>query len=179
MMYRRQIYTGKPPFPDLRDGDVLHSVLVKREHPEVPPNSNSQLVQLRSLIKKCWNRDPTSRPNASEIYEHLASSSPFECHGPVRGTPRLGSGFLWRPRRPWNLTKASVPVGATAATDEGGTVTANCTFIPSLPEELFIEAGDVVEILQEYDDGWALCVDAMGAEGRVPLSWLERDGYLL
>jgi len=48
------------------------------------------------------------------------------------------------------------------------------TFIPTLPDELSISTGEVVRILAEYDDGWALCSNARGESGMAPLECLDR-----
>jgi len=47
-------------------------------------------------------------------------------------------------------------------------------FIPSLPDELSITTGEVVRVVSEYDDGWALCRNARGDRGMVPLECLDR-----
>ncbi|KAF9076324.1 hypothetical protein BDP27DRAFT_1143408, partial [Rhodocollybia butyracea] len=44
-----------------------------------------------------------------------------------------------------------------------------CTFVPSLPDELTILNGEVLDVLSEYDDGWALCSNGRGDTGMVPL----------
>jgi hypothetical protein len=49
-----------------------------------------------------------------------------------------------------------------------------CTFITSLPDELSIMVGETIRILAEYDDGWALCMNANGEQGMVPLECLSR-----
>jgi hypothetical protein len=59
---------------------------------------------------------------------------------------------------------------------DGEKATVKFTFIPSLEDELSIANGEVVEILQEYDDGWALCANARGTQGMVPVECLERNG---
>ncbi|PPQ99091.1 hypothetical protein CVT24_009359 [Panaeolus cyanescens] len=48
------------------------------------------------------------------------------------------------------------------------------TFIPNLPDELKIELDDIVRVLAEYDDGWALCMNTAGEQGMVPLECLDR-----
>lgn len=48
------------------------------------------------------------------------------------------------------------------------------TFIPSLPDELSITTGETVRIIQEYDDGWAMCANGGGEQGMVPLECLDR-----
>lgn len=46
-------------------------------------------------------------------------------------------------------------------------------FIPSLPDELSIQAGEKVRVLAEYDDGWCMCANRHGDQGMVPLECLE------
>ena len=49
-----------------------------------------------------------------------------------------------------------------------------CTFVPSLPDELSITTGEMVRVVGEFDDGWALCANARGEQGVVPLECLDR-----
>ncbi|KAJ7154212.1 hypothetical protein C8R46DRAFT_447110 [Mycena filopes] len=55
-----------------------------------------------------------------------------------------------------------------------GAATVRYEFIPSLPDELSITTGEVVRMVAEYDDGWALCANARGEQGMVPLECLDR-----
>jgi hypothetical protein len=52
------------------------------------------------------------------------------------------------------------------------TATVQCTFIPTLPDELSITTGETVRLLAEYDDGWGLCSNTQGERGMVPLECL-------
>jgi hypothetical protein len=45
---------------------------------------------------------------------------------------------------------------------------------PSLPDELLIAIGQVLHVLVEYNDGWALCKSRHGLKGMVPLKCLGR-----
>ncbi|KAJ4486159.1 hypothetical protein J3R30DRAFT_3222299, partial [Lentinula aciculospora] len=47
-----------------------------------------------------------------------------------------------------------------------------CTFVPNLPDELTILNGEVLDVLQEYDDEWVLCSNSKGETGMVPLECL-------
>lgn len=49
-------------------------------------------------------------------------------------------------------------------------------FLPSLPDELPISIGDIVNIVNAYDDGWCLCANARGERGMVPVECLIRTG---
>ncbi|KAJ7574569.1 hypothetical protein C8J56DRAFT_466154 [Mycena floridula] len=62
------------------------------------------------------------------------------------------------------------PVAAAPVLSEGARV--KYTFIPSLLDELSISNGEGVVVLQEFDDGWALCKNSRGREGMVPLECL-------
>ncbi|KZT34714.1 hypothetical protein SISSUDRAFT_957344, partial [Sistotremastrum suecicum HHB10207 ss-3] len=48
-------------------------------------------------------------------------------------------------------------------------------FIPTLPDELPIANGEIVELLSSYDDGWCLCVNGRGEQGVVPRECLQVD----
>ncbi|KAJ3861056.1 hypothetical protein EV359DRAFT_5460, partial [Lentinula novae-zelandiae] len=47
-----------------------------------------------------------------------------------------------------------------------------CTFVPNLPDELTVLNGEVLNVLQEYDDGWVSCSNSKGETGMVPLECL-------
>ncbi|KAJ7772933.1 hypothetical protein DFH07DRAFT_952902 [Mycena maculata] len=69
-----------------------------------------------------------------------------------------------------NPVPAAVPITGAA------TASVRYEFIPTLPDELSINTGEVVRVLSEYDDGWALCANLRGEQGMVPLECLERTG---
>jgi hypothetical protein len=52
-------------------------------------------------------------------------------------------------------------------------------FIPSLPDELSITTGEIVRVVAEYDDGWALCKNGRGDQGMVPVECLDRGASIL
>ena len=75
---------------------------------------------------------------------------------------------------------APVAAGATASsfggpTPQGETAVVRVLYIPTLPDELSITTGEVVTVIKAYDDGWALCANARGEQGVVPLECLDRD----
>lgn len=64
---------------------------------------------------------------------------------------------------------------AVALTPAGSNVaTVRCTFVPNLPDELSITAGETIRVLNEYDDGWALCANERGEQGVVPVECFVR-----
>ena len=48
-----------------------------------------------------------------------------------------------------------------------------CTFVPTLPDELSITAGERIFVVEQYDDGWDLCANRRGERGMVPHECLE------
>lgn len=50
----------------------------------------------------------------------------------------------------------------------------NRVFIPTLPDELSVTAGERIRVLAQYDDAWALCVNGHGEQGMVPQECLDR-----
>ncbi|KAF7337871.1 SH3 domain-containing protein [Mycena venus] len=68
-----------------------------------------------------------------------------------------------------NPIPVPVPAGSLA-----NAATVRYEFIPSLPDELSITTGEVVRVLSEYDDGWALCKNGRGDQGMVPLECLDQ-----
>ncbi|KAL6300187.1 hypothetical protein BKA93DRAFT_717788, partial [Sparassis latifolia] len=48
-------------------------------------------------------------------------------------------------------------------------------FVPRLPDELSVSAGEMVRMVAEYDDGWARCANMRGEQGVVPLECLQRQ----
>ena len=54
------------------------------------------------------------------------------------------------------------------------TATVKFSFVPDLSDELEIVNGETLTIIQEFDDGWALCSNRGGTQGMVPLECLDR-----
>ncbi|KAF1816280.1 hypothetical protein P152DRAFT_116627 [Eremomyces bilateralis CBS 781.70] len=77
-------------------------------------------------------------------------------------------------------TAAAIPLGALAANGQKprpiGTVhRVQLDFKPSMEDELGLNAGQLVRVLHEYDDGWALCLLMNGSkQGVVPRSCLSK-----
>ncbi|KAF9266392.1 kinase-like protein [Marasmius fiardii PR-910] len=65
-----EIMTGKPPFPELHDGAVLHQVVNNHARPARPivewcPD------EIWNLVTVCWHKDPSQRPEAASITAYL------------------------------------------------------------------------------------------------------------
>lgn len=70
---------------------------------------------------------------------------------------------------------AAVGMERTAAAPTPTDALIKCTFIPSLPDELSITTGETVRVVAEYDDGWAMCANARGEQGMVPIECLDQS----
>lgn len=70
-----------------------------------------------------------------------------------------------RPPSPTSSMSMPVPV----APSKENMAVVRCVFIPSLPDELSITAGEVITVVTAYDDGWALCANSRGEQGMVPI----------
>ncbi|KAJ7301083.1 G-protein alpha subunit-domain-containing protein [Mycena albidolilacea] len=103
-----EIYTGGPPFPNLHHVEVIHHVVTKREHPEIPSNAVAQLKDLHQLLKCCWHNKPRERPNATEI-SNILQLEPSEWKKAVAG---LTLPF-WMFRRPSALLGRSPRISPT------------------------------------------------------------------
>ncbi|KAJ7875376.1 hypothetical protein B0H14DRAFT_64004 [Mycena olivaceomarginata] len=81
------------------------------------------------------------------------------------------------PKPPGILTRL-VPAAVNVPTESAATATVRYVvryeYEPSLPDELWIATGQVLHVLAEYSDGWALCKNRHGLEGMVPLECLDR-----
>jgi hypothetical protein len=73
-----------------------------------------------------------------------------------------------------NPPSVSATLGHSTNVATGRTATVCCTFIPTLPDELSISNGEIVRIVNEFDDGWSLCVNSRGEQGMVPLECLQK-----
>jgi len=127
--------------------------------------------------KRNWERDLF--PKQDEVSEKdsqyaFHSQTGFAAPSPI--TPLSAS---------YNNPTYSAPVSPSVASggqtyhssETSGKLTAiiRCTFIPSLPDELSITTGETVTIVNEYDDGWALCANVRGEQGMVPVECLAKD----
>jgi len=83
----------------------------------------------------------------------------------ISGIPSPGLG----PATPTTTTTTITP-----GREAPNSATVQCTFIPTLPDELSISTGEIVQVLGEFDDGWALCANNKGEQGMVPLECLDR-----
>ncbi|KAI5239130.1 hypothetical protein E4T43_06914 [Aureobasidium subglaciale] len=114
-----------------------------------------------------------SRDVISPIPEERSLSPPVELQGSPVPSPTAASFNIDSPTTPSAGAKAEVgmasvvPVaalaggasGAIIADPPGSTVhRVQLEFKPSMDDELELKVGQIVRVLHEYDDGWALCM---------------------
>lgn len=63
-----EIITGKYPFQEYNIGQLIRFVHVMGKRPEIPAGTNEDYV---ALMKRCWDADPTVRPDFPEILDLL------------------------------------------------------------------------------------------------------------
>lgn len=76
------------------------------------------------------------------------------------------------------LTAGAAAVSLSPASAGANYACVRCTYIPNLPDELSVTVGETVRVLNEYDDGWALCLNMHNEQGVVPLECLDRSNAL-
>ncbi|KAJ8092596.1 hypothetical protein PM082_006921 [Marasmius tenuissimus] len=111
--------------------------------------------------------------------------------------PGRRGGDLAEPPAPFQAQASAVPIGVPTAPptmaafypppiapapqppqtalNPPRSTTVRSSFVPTREDELLISGGEVVYVLQEYDDGWGLCLNQAGKQGAVPLECLN-DG---
>ncbi|XP_051132708.1 serine/threonine-protein kinase STY46-like [Andrographis paniculata] len=80
-----ELLTGKLPYDNMTPLQAAVGVVQKGLRPSIPKNTHPQLSE---LLEKCWQQDPTLRPDFSEITEILQkiiSSSNREAQAQVVG----------------------------------------------------------------------------------------------
>ncbi|GLB34666.1 putative src homology 3 domains containing protein [Lyophyllum shimeji] len=108
---------------------------------------------------------PPPPPPAAGLYDYPPSP-------PASAPSALTPGGSNRARVPGSSAPGEAPAAGNKPLVE--TAKVRSTFIPTLPDELSISTGEVIRVHEEYDDGWALCSNARGEKGMVPLECLDR-----
>ncbi|XP_059444322.1 uncharacterized protein LOC132176203 [Corylus avellana] len=87
-----ELLTGKVPFEDSHlQGEKMSRNIRAGERPLFPIPSPKHIV---NLTKKCWQTDPTQRPNFSSICRILRYTKKFLAMNPENGQPELQSPSL-------------------------------------------------------------------------------------
>ncbi|KAK6006738.1 hypothetical protein QM012_005746 [Aureobasidium pullulans] len=136
-------------------------VMAKNSDPANPFGIHAQTVEAHS------------RDAISPIPEERSLSPPVELQGSPVPSPTAANFNLSSPATPNADAKAevgmasAVPVAALAGAAPGAMVAdppgstvhrVQLEFKPSMDDELELKVGQIVRVLHEYDDGWALCI---------------------
>ncbi|KAI6109629.1 hypothetical protein EDD17DRAFT_1450157, partial [Pisolithus thermaeus] len=116
------------------------------------------------------------------VFQQQMESSPSVHSFPVQPPASYNNPILVAP--PDTTRKAAALTAARAAALSGSGPNAlvysattrpelpiaviKCTFVPSLPDELSITTGELVRVVDRFDDGWALCENGRGERGMIP-----------
>jgi hypothetical protein len=172
MVRRRKTRSVRPPVPRWKEEPlgISESMAVKPDNSATAlsntPNRKSD-GYLRLGDEKAMEPLP---PKGEKAHLHVDPRLSI-AHNMVITPP--GSTYN-NPSRPASLMSSlpSSPGSGTAENRELATV--QRAFLPSLPDELHIQQGETIEIVNAFDDGWALCLNSHGEKGVVPLECLSR-----
>jgi len=87
-----ELLTGEVPYLHLTPLQAAVGVVQQGLRPTIPKNTNPKLVE---LLQKCWQQNPTLRPDFSEIIEmlqHMAKE--VGCEGGDRHKDKSIGGFF-------------------------------------------------------------------------------------
>ncbi|KAL0571734.1 hypothetical protein V5O48_010226 [Marasmius crinis-equi] len=101
-----EIATGKVPFPELSEPQLIARVTtqgLRPTMPEVPWCPDG----VRNLIKQCWETDPSKRPTARDILKSLGDRSPTGERELANGSNRSSDG---RERLPSSSSASTRPL---------------------------------------------------------------------
>lgn len=126
----------------------------------------SSVGSLESLKKEfsASSSSPSTSSYASSVSSESDSSAPSPVLVVAAPAPEQGSApSLQHPT-----------IAPDAATSTSNVHRATMDFVPSMHDELALKEGQLVRVLHEYDDGWALCVKLdRSAQGVCPRSCLS------
>ncbi|KAJ7493849.1 kinase-like domain-containing protein, partial [Mycena latifolia] len=54
------VLSGRLPFHDLKDWDIIHTVGVRRKHPSRPTGEFAVMDKYWDFMESCWNRNPSA-----------------------------------------------------------------------------------------------------------------------
>ena len=76
-LYSVQIYTGKPPFTEIREEDTVTLAVMQGKQPERPNEMRREpwMNHIWQMLEECWTEDSYCRPHAQEIVQRLESVS--------------------------------------------------------------------------------------------------------
>lgn len=172
------------PFGNSAAVDASHTSI-----PDSPPNQSPLQSTLQSTQSSKDFANPGLAIATAELSAGPASSPPNELPVPP---PKPGNGSTAPPNPAWTedlpASPGPAPTGAlpVAGVMAGGRPQSpgpgpdnvhrvQLDFTPSMQDELDLRAGQLVRMLHEYDDGWALCIRLdRSQQGVVPRTCLSK-----
>lgn len=74
--FQQEAITGDVPHKERADLAVIHTVLVKKQHPVRPVQlipSTSKVDELWELLERCWSYEPLNRPKVPEVRDFVSA----------------------------------------------------------------------------------------------------------
>ncbi|KZT02348.1 uncharacterized protein LAESUDRAFT_706381 [Laetiporus sulphureus 93-53] len=175
----RSIPTGPAdaPMPPMR--------LYAPPQPQNPYGNPSPRTAAQQLHPASVAQPPSMMYNSGSMAPYGNSNPPVPYGNPVRIPPPAVAPYAnyaapsAAPSAPPAAPSSLVyPASLTPARSPENSVSfalVRNAFLPGMPDELAVNAGEMVRVLAEYDDGWALCANLRGEQGVVPQECLQRQ----
>ncbi len=77
-----EMLSGQPPWLGCSNVQIMASVVLRQERPELPEHPERCPPDLGALVRDCWKHDPRDRPSTGEVVKLLSIIIK------VRATPR-------------------------------------------------------------------------------------------
>ncbi|KAI0958143.1 hypothetical protein AcW1_006313 [Taiwanofungus camphoratus] len=168
---------GDLPFSNVSSDTASANVNFTRDLKPSSPVGGAGMLQadMRPMRSYAPSRTQTQfQPSAPRMAPPPIPSIPVPQPPPMSYNSFSSSMPAGAPKfHPASLTPA-VPLAPTPTSGVSFALV-RAAFIPSLPDELSVSAGEMVRVITEYDDGWALCANLQGEQGVVPLECLQRQ----
>ncbi|KAJ7224796.1 kinase-like domain-containing protein [Mycena rebaudengoi] len=79
-----ELYTGRPPFADIREGGVLK--IAEGERPARPTTTPPMSDALWNYLNAWWAENPTTRPPIEVVVRNVAMTQPSDHTNPIEDT---------------------------------------------------------------------------------------------
>ncbi|KAJ7353601.1 kinase-like domain-containing protein [Mycena albidolilacea] len=159
---------------------MIEQYEVTYDYSAAPDDPNEISFHQGDIVDLCEKQDPDwwqvrkadgSVGIAPSIYlQQIASVASTQPSFKRKEAPKLPDVLTL----PTGAPNGLVPAAANVPTTSAATATVRYEYEPSLPDELLIATGQVLHVLVEYSDGWALCKNRHGLKGMVPQECLGR-----
>ncbi|KAG8789506.1 hypothetical protein FRC15_008363 [Serendipita sp. 397] len=157
-------------FPGIADDSVMIWERALKEVKEIHGDSSEITLEVARKLKEMYVIQGDEKRAAMIQQEIMFASSASS----ASSTSSTSCTYVSTDSASFVVTTPTTPTIAPIATI-APTLTVKRTFIPSLSDELSIQPGELVRVLVDYDDGWALCEKTATSErGVIPQVCLDR-----